>query len=120
MGIFSVFVFIPIIPEMLERLQVDLNIIEGEDELVDMKLNDMVNEGYTLLFALSNFVAPLIGTYMYEVVGMRMTCDVFAILNIVVAVLSLVFNCGFNVFGENREFNKKLAALKGVVEEEDS
>jgi hypothetical protein len=29
MGIFQVFVFIPIIPEMLERLQVDLQISEG-------------------------------------------------------------------------------------------
>jgi MFS family permease len=28
-GIFSVFIFIPVIPEMLERLQVDLDISEG-------------------------------------------------------------------------------------------
>ena len=29
------FVFIPIIPEMMERLQVNNNIIEGEDEMID-------------------------------------------------------------------------------------
>jgi len=35
-----VFVFIPIIPEMLERLQVDLQISEGQNEEVDLALND--------------------------------------------------------------------------------
>jgi len=35
-GIFQIFVFIPIIPEMLERLQVDLDIVEGEDEKIDL------------------------------------------------------------------------------------
>jgi len=35
LGIFQVFVFIPIIPEMLERLQVDLDIREGEDPKLD-------------------------------------------------------------------------------------
>ena len=66
MGIFQVFVFIPIIPEMIERLQVDLHIKEGEDEMVDLRLNDIVNESYTLLFALANFVGPLGGTFLYE------------------------------------------------------
>ena len=66
MGIFQVFVFIPIIPEMIERLQVDLQIKEGEDEMVDLRLNDIVNESYTLLFALANFVGPLGGTFLYE------------------------------------------------------
>ena len=58
--------FVPIIPEMLERLQVDLKIEEGKDKLVDMMLQDKVNEAYTMLFALSTFVSPIIGTEMYE------------------------------------------------------
>lgn len=35
LGIFQVFVFIPIIPELFERLTYELNIKEGEDEIVD-------------------------------------------------------------------------------------
>jgi hypothetical protein len=31
----QVFVFIPIIPEMMERLQVNNKIIEGADEVID-------------------------------------------------------------------------------------
>ena len=118
MGIFQVFVFIPIIPEMLERLQVDLQIKEGEDEMVDLRLNDIVNESYTLLFALSNFVAPLLGTWLYEHFGMRKTCDYFALFNIAIGIISFVFNCGFSVFSENRDFNKKLQILKGEEDED--
>jgi MFS family permease len=32
LGIVQAFFFIPLIPEMIERMQVDLNIIEGENE----------------------------------------------------------------------------------------
>lgn len=62
--------FIPIIPEMIERLQVDLDIVEGENELVDMKLNDQVNEAYTMLFAVATFISPLMGTGLYNVFEM--------------------------------------------------
>lgn len=62
--------FIPIIPEMIERLQVDLDIVEGENELVDMKLNDQVNEAYTMLFAVATFISPLMGTALYNVFEM--------------------------------------------------
>jgi hypothetical protein len=85
--------------------------------MVDLRLNDIVNESYTLLFALSNFVAPLAGTYMYEQIGMRRTCDVFACMNIGVGVICVIFNCGFSVYSENRAFANKLAVLQGEEEE---
>lgn len=53
LGFFQTFVFIPIIPEMLERLQDQLNISEGEDEVIDNALNDKVNDSYGFVFALS-------------------------------------------------------------------
>ena len=70
-GIFQVFVFIPIIPEMLERLQVDLGIVEGEDETVDNALNDKVNDAYGFVYAFSNFVSPLIGSAVLGWAGER-------------------------------------------------
>lgn len=66
LGICQVFVFIPIIPEMLERLQVDLQIIEGQDPTLDGNLNDKVNDAYGLIYALANFVSPLVGTFLYN------------------------------------------------------
>jgi hypothetical protein len=53
MGIVQVFVFIPIIPEMLERMQVAYNIVEGEDEALDNSLNDIVNDAYGVFYAAS-------------------------------------------------------------------
>jgi hypothetical protein len=44
MGVFMVMFNIPNMPEMLERLRVDLGIKEGEDEAIDERLNDIVNE----------------------------------------------------------------------------
>lgn len=71
LGIFQVFVFIPIIPEMLERLQVDLGIVEGEDEAVDNALNDKVNDAYGFVYAFANFAAPLIGAAVNDICGER-------------------------------------------------
>lgn len=40
MGICQVFVFMPIIPEMIERIQYNLRIKEGDFPALDAKLND--------------------------------------------------------------------------------
>jgi hypothetical protein len=89
---------------MLERLQVDLDIVEGEDELIDLKLSDKVNEAYTMLFAISTFVSPLIGTYMYNESSMEQTCDIIGFFNLGFAVILLVFNMGLFPFAEDRKF----------------
>lgn len=64
LGICQVFVFIPIIPEMYERIQTDLNIAEGADPEAEAALNDKVNDSYGLIYALSNFLSPIIGSAM--------------------------------------------------------
>lgn len=120
MGIFQVFVFIPIIPEMLERLQVDLEISEGANEEIDLALNDQVNEAYTLLFAFANGISPLVGGILHDNIGSRRTCDIVAYVNIAFGIISFIFNCGFNVFKEDREFKAKLAALQAAGEIEDT
>jgi len=52
-GFFQVFVFIPIIPEMIERIQDKLEVSEGENEFVDNAINDKVNDSYGFVFALA-------------------------------------------------------------------
>ena len=119
LGIFQVFVFIPIIPEMLERLQVDLNVVEGQDANIDNALNDKVNDAYGLIYALSNFVSPLIGSAMETSLGPRATCDYIGFANIGLAGFLFIFNCGPFVFSENSRFNKALAELRGELNEEE-
>jgi hypothetical protein len=53
LGFCQVFIFIPIIPEMLERMMVHYNIVEGMDETLDNNLNDKVNDAYGLFYAMS-------------------------------------------------------------------
>ena len=98
MGIFQYFVFIPIIPEMLERMQVDLGVVEGEDEAMDNAINDKVNDAYGLIYALSNFVAPLIGSMMYSQFGSPKSCDYLAFANFGLCILFFIFNCGIFCF----------------------
>lgn len=116
LGLFQVFVFIPIIPEMIERMQVKLNIREGEDEYVDAMLNDKCNDMYGLVYALSMFLGPLIGDALQSRFGYRTTCDVFAYINFGWALILFIFNCGPMVIGENKRFQAKLNTLKADAE----
>ena len=100
---------------MLERLQVSLNITEGEDEYIDSKLNDKCNDAYGLIYALSMFVSPLIGSNLNSSFGPRATCDYIAYTNFASAIILLLFNCGPFVFSENRKFQDKLDELRAKL-----
>jgi phosphatidylglycerophosphatase A len=112
---------------MLERLQVDLDIVEGLDEKIDLQLSDKVNEAYTMLFAISTFISPLIGSglceyyndktgsgdeHSYEAVGMPITCDFVGMVNLGFALICFIFNLGIFPLAENKKFNKKLEVLR--------
>ena len=108
MGIFQYFIFIPVIPEMLERVQGDFNIVEGEDEELDNAINDKVNDAYGFMYAFSSFVSPLIGSILQENYGSPFACDIFAFTNFGIAAILFLFNCGIFVFSEHREYQNKL------------
>lgn len=112
------FVFIPIIPEIIERIQVKYQITEGRDEFLDAMINDKCNDAYGLIYAFSMFVSPLVGSGINNLYGPRKTCDYFMLANLVVAIVLLVFNCGPNVFTENREFRKQLEDLQAKLQED--
>ena len=60
-GFFQVFVLIPILPEIFERLVCELKISLGEDEVVDLSLNDICHDMKDLVTALAMLASPLIG-----------------------------------------------------------
>ena len=94
--------FIPIIPEIVERIQVKLEIVAGEDDFIDSMLNDKCNDAYGFIYALSMGLSPLIGSYLEGNSGPRTTCDQVALFNFGLGAVFFVFNCGFNVFFENK------------------
>lgn len=117
-GFFQVFLFIPIIPEIVERVQVKLEITAGEDDYVDSMLNDKCNDAYGFIYALSMGVSPIIGSYIEGSNGARATCDQVALLNFALGILFFVFNCGFGVFFENKQFQARLAELNSKLQKQ--
>ncbi len=67
LGVFQAFIYLPILPEMIERIQTDYMIKEN-DPLYE-KLNDKVNDIYGLFYAGSMFVSPLIGSAINSEIG---------------------------------------------------
>lgn len=116
LGFFQYFVFIPIIPEMLERVTVELNAVEGQDPELDGAIYDKVNDAYGFVYALAMFVGPLVGGQMYTVLNGPKTSDYIAIGNMVFTLILFLFNCGPFVFQEHWAFNKKLNGLKEQAE----
>ena len=115
-GIFQYFVFIPIIPEMLERVTVELQAVEGQDPELDGAIYDKVNDAYGFIYALAMFIGPLIGGQMYTIFNGPKTSDYIAISNLFIGMILFIFNCGPFVFQEHKEFYKKLNDLKEQAE----
>lgn len=65
LGIWQLFVFIPIIPEIFDRVRCKLEIKEGEDEFTDNELNNKTNMTYGFVYAGSLFIGPLVGSSLY-------------------------------------------------------
>ena len=68
------------------------------------KLNDKVNDAYGFVYALTQFIAPLVASQMYSAVGMQGKFDITAIMMFSFAVILMIFNCGPGFLGENRRF----------------
>ena len=44
----------------------ELDIVKGDDEAIEFRLNDQVNEAYFLVYGISLFVSPIIGSFIYD------------------------------------------------------
>jgi len=73
------------------------------------KLNDKVNDSYGFIYALTQFIAPLVSSQLYEAYGMRVKFDITAIAFFVVSILLCLFNCGPSFISENRKFVEEFA-----------
>lgn len=116
-GAFQIFVFVPVIPEMIERIQYKYGIVEGEDEFLDSQLNDKVNDVYATFYAIASTTAPIIGSWINHNIGSQYTCDLVAFINLFYMFLLIIFNCGLGVFKENRDFVNGIKELREKAEE---
>jgi MFS family permease len=88
------FLFIPVLPEVIDAIYQKRELIEGDDDLLDAVLNDKAAALYGLSYAVGAIIAPLAGSYVYEWThsGWRLTCDYFAIACAVYTIIFIVIN----------------------------
>jgi MFS family permease len=93
-GISQGFIFIPILPEVLEAIYQKEKIVEGDDDVLDGIINDKAAALYGLFYAIGAISAPLLGSLVYNLLNddWWYTCDVFAITSSVYVVIFFVFN----------------------------
>jgi MFS family permease len=66
LGIGMGFVFIPIMPEMIDALYAAKGIQEGEDERVDSIVADKAAGLYGLFYSTGMMIAPILGSFIFE------------------------------------------------------
>lgn len=104
-GVFYVFVNIPIVPELIDRLQWNLKAKEGEDDHILYAINDKVNDANSLMYALGNFIGPIIGSWLADTLNSPyLPGEIIFVFDVVILMIIFIFNCGFTVFKENKEF----------------
>lgn len=89
------FLFVPNLPEMLDAIYTKKKLIEGQDEVMDAIIADRASGIYGLFYAAGTISAPLVGSLMYENVfdmNWAVTCDFFAAIGGIYAVVFLIFN----------------------------
>ena len=79
---------------MIERIKVSLNIVEGQDPILDGMLSDKVNDAYGFFYAFSMFISPLIGSVLYTDTTANATSDYLGLFNIAFVIILFIFNCG--------------------------
>lgn len=67
-------------------------------------------------------MGPIIGSYLNgsNGLGPRYGCDLVAFVNFGFAIILFVFNCGFTVFSENRNFLVEIAKYRADEVEDDN
>ena len=110
-GVAQGFIYIPLIPEIIESVYHKERIVEGENEWVDMQINDNASGLYGTFYSIGQIVAPILGGALYDALGFRLTCDILALTCLGYAIIFFFLNVGFTVFKQEREFREQMKEL---------
>ena len=92
-GIFTAFMMIPGLPEMVESA---LPLYPGQER----KVNDLSSGLFNSFLGFGQVIAPAYGSFMVEAVGFRVTSDVVGLLCVFFALLYFVSAGGASAFRE--------------------
>ena len=116
-GLASGFVFIPILPEVIESVYINLQLVENSNKDTDNIINDKCAALYGLFYAIGAILSPLIGSIVYnhkspgpgEQGDWKFTCDVFGIASAAYSIIFLVFNILPDIHNEKKQRNELLS-----------
>lgn len=100
------FLFTPSLPEIIDAVYGKQKIAEGDDEVVDAIISDRSSGIYGLCYAAGTISAPIVGSFVYERLldkNWAQTCDLFAAVGAIYALIFLVFNVVPDIHLEEQE-----------------
>jgi MFS family permease len=93
------FIFIPILPEMIECLYDKHRLIEGQDERIDAVISDKAAGLYGSFYSIGMIISPLLGSAIFDAIeehdqkfAFNKTCDMFALFTAIFTLFYFVFN----------------------------
>jgi len=105
------FLFIPILPEMIESFCDKYGITEGQDEEIDELISDRSAGLYGAFYYVGMIVSPIGGSLIYEhYKSFPITCDIFACLALAFTAVYFLFNIvpdWKDLWRKHAEANKK-------------
>ena len=66
LGTVQAFIVLPILPEVIDVINLRYRLVEGIDEELEGKVHDTISSLYTFFFSFSGLISPIIGSYIYE------------------------------------------------------
>lgn len=110
------FVFIPVLPEMIDSIYIGQGLREGDDDRIDSLICDMAAGLYASFYSIGMIIAPILGSMVYEhfkeedyglPIGEKRafnkTCDVFAMATLAYTVFYVLFNVLPDI-GNNKKY----------------
>jgi hypothetical protein len=76
-----------------------------------------MNDLYGFMFAITNFLCPLIGAAMESSLGIRPTYDVMWIIDFSFCLILIIFNCGIHPLKDANDLKTKLKQYQKTDED---
>ena len=107
--------FIPLLPEAIEAVELKEGIVEGDNHEIDDMINDKASGLYASIYSIGQMLGPMVGSSLYESIGYRDTSDFLAVMCIVYSIIYFIFNVGLSVLKDDKIIKEEIQILRESV-----
>lgn len=104
-GVAQGFIFIPILPEVIDAVYTKTGAVEGEDVYFDGVVSDKAAGLYGSFYSLGLIIAPIVGSEVYKALDgdWNLTCDCFAFFAATFCLIFFLFNVLPDIMKDRKE-----------------